>query len=89
MPVASGNLMTLATWADFELSVEFWTENSKANSGIYFRCAEGTAAAGCYEVNLAESAKYRGAIRRLRFDPVETGGPGDSVVVEYISATRP
>ncbi|WP_145099237.1 hypothetical protein [Anatilimnocola aggregata] len=41
-----------------------------------------------YEVDLSSSAAYRGAIRRLRFDPVETGRPGETVDVEFISAKR-
>jgi hypothetical protein len=31
---------------------------------------------------------YRGTIRRLRFDPVETGRPGETVDVESISAKK-
>jgi hypothetical protein len=38
-----------------------------------------------YEVDLSQSRSYRGQIRRLRFDPVEAGGPGDFVDVESIS----
>ena len=39
-----------------------------------------------YEVELSHSPTYRGKIRRLRFDPVETGVAGDAVDVESISA---
>ena len=41
-----------------------------------------------YEVDLSGSATYRGTIRRLRFDPVETGRPGETVDVEFISAKK-
>lgn len=41
-----------------------------------------------YEVDLSDSATYRGKIRRLRFDPVEVGGTGESVDVEFISAKK-
>ena len=41
-----------------------------------------------YEIRLASSAAYRGTIRRLRFDPVETGQPGETVAVEFISARK-
>lgn len=39
-----------------------------------------------YEVDLSGSATYRNTIRRLRFDPVEMGRPGEAVDVEFISA---
>ncbi len=41
-----------------------------------------------YEVDLSSSATYRGTIRRLRFDPVETGRLGETVDVEFISAEK-
>lgn len=41
-----------------------------------------------YEVDLSSSPKYRGTIRRLRFDPVETGRAGETVGVEFISAKK-
>lgn len=41
-----------------------------------------------YEVDLSSSATYRGTMRRLRFDPIETGRPGETVDVEFISAKR-
>jgi hypothetical protein len=41
-----------------------------------------------YEVDLSSSPTYRGTIRRLRFDPVETGWLGDTVDVEFISAKK-
>jgi hypothetical protein len=41
-----------------------------------------------YEVDLASSATYRGTLRRLRFDPVETGQAGETVDVEFISARK-
>jgi hypothetical protein len=41
-----------------------------------------------YEVNLSLSAAYRGTIRRLRFDPVEAGRPGETVDVEFISSKK-
>jgi len=41
-----------------------------------------------YEVDLSSSVTYRGTIRRLRFDPVETGRPGETVDVEFIFAKK-
>lgn len=41
-----------------------------------------------YEVNLSAVPSYRGTIRRLRFDPVENGAPGDYVDIEFISAKK-
>lgn len=41
-----------------------------------------------YEVDLSFSPTYQGTIRRLRFDPVETGRPGETVDVEFISAKK-
>jgi hypothetical protein len=41
-----------------------------------------------YEVDLSRSPAYRGRIRRLRFDPVEAGGAGETVDVELISARK-
>ncbi len=38
-----------------------------------------------YRVDLSTSPKYRGEIRRLRFDPVDTGHPGDLVELESFS----
>lgn len=39
-----------------------------------------------YDVSLKDSPAYHGLIRRLRFDPVGTGAPGDWVEVESITA---
>jgi hypothetical protein len=39
-----------------------------------------------YEVDLSKAPTYRGTIRRLRFDPVVTGGKDETVDVEFISA---
>jgi len=41
-----------------------------------------------YEVDLSSSPTYRGTIRRLRFDPVETGRAGETVDVEFVSAKK-
>ena len=41
-----------------------------------------------YEVDLSASSMYRGKIRRLRFDPIEAGGVGEFVDVEFISAKK-
>jgi hypothetical protein len=41
-----------------------------------------------YAVDLSASPSYRGTIRRLRFDPVETGGAGEFVDIEFISAKK-
>lgn len=38
-----------------------------------------------YEIVLSQSPTYRGTIRRLRFDPVESGQAGDFVDIEFIS----
>jgi hypothetical protein len=39
-----------------------------------------------YSLDLSACKTYRGTIRRLRFDPVETGRPGETVEIESISA---
>jgi hypothetical protein len=39
-----------------------------------------------YAVDLSAAPTYRGFIRRLRFDPVATGAPGEFVDIEFISA---
>ena len=41
-----------------------------------------------YEVGLSSSATYQGTIGRIRFVPVETGRPSDTVDVEFISAKK-
>lgn len=41
-----------------------------------------------YAVDLSSSATYRGTIRRLRFDPVGSGRPRETVDVEFISAMK-
>ncbi len=41
-----------------------------------------------YEVQLFSSPTYRGAIMRLRFDPVETGMPSETMEVELISTKK-
>ena len=38
-----------------------------------------------YEVNLAASPLYTGTITQFRFDPVYTGGPGETMDLYYIS----
>lgn len=42
-----------------------------------------------YKLNLAAHPSYRGTIRRLRFDPVESGQSGETVTVEAITAIEP
>lgn len=42
-----------------------------------------------YEVNLAACPQYRGAIRRLRLDPVDRGTRGERVEIESITAAGP
>ncbi len=41
-----------------------------------------------YELDMSKAPGYKGRIRRLRFDPVESGGPGEYVQIESISAIR-
>jgi len=41
-----------------------------------------------YDVDLSASPFYRGKIRRIRFDPVEMGGAGEFVDVEFISTKK-
>lgn len=38
-----------------------------------------------YAIPLSKSPAYRGTIRRLRFDPVETAKPGETLELEWIS----
>ena len=41
-----------------------------------------------YEVKLSDSPAYRGAIRRLRFDPVAAGDVGEFVDIAFISVKK-
>jgi hypothetical protein len=49
----TGFLLTAASYADFDLDLEFWV-TPDANSGVFIRCANPSAigAATCYEVNI-------------------------------------
>lgn len=49
----TGFLVTAASYADFDLELEFWV-TPDANSGVFIRCAGPTeiGAAECYEVNI-------------------------------------
>lgn len=49
----TGFLLTTASYADFDLDLEFWV-TPDANSGVFIRCANPSAigAATCYEVNI-------------------------------------
>ena len=52
----SGFLVTPRSYADFELSLEFWVD-APANSGIFFRCANPAVIAdrNCYEANIFDT----------------------------------
>ena len=41
-----------------------------------------------YELDLSKAPGYKGRIRQLRLDPIESGGPGEYVQIESISAIR-
>ena len=49
----TGFLLTSASYADFDLDLEFWV-TPDANSGVFIRCASPSeiGAATCYEVNI-------------------------------------
>ncbi len=49
----TGFLVTEASYADFDLELEFWV-TPDANSGVFIRCADPSepGAANCYEVNI-------------------------------------
>lgn len=49
----TGFLLTAASYADFDLDLEFWV-TPDANSGVFIRCANPAeiGAATCYEVNI-------------------------------------
>jgi hypothetical protein len=49
----TGFLLTAASYADFDLDLEFWV-TPDANSGVFIRCADPSeiGAATCYEVNI-------------------------------------
>ena len=74
----TGFLLTAASYADFDLDLEFWV-TPDANSGVFIRCANPSeiGAATCYEVNIFDQ----------RPDPTyRTGGivevAGPKVVLE-------
>jgi hypothetical protein len=52
----SGFLVTPRPYANFELSLEFWTDEP-ANSGVFFRCANPAVIAdrNCYEANIYDT----------------------------------
>jgi hypothetical protein len=52
----SGFLVTPRPYTDFELSLEFWTDEP-ANSGVFIRCANPAVIAdrNCYEVNIYDT----------------------------------
>ena len=52
----SGFLVTKASYADFELTLEFWVDEP-ANSGIFIRCADPTTVTdrSSYEVNIYDT----------------------------------
>jgi len=59
----TGFLLTAASYADFDLDLEFWV-TPDANSGVFVRCANPgeIGAATCYEVNIFDQRpdpKYR------------------------------
>ena len=77
----TGFLLTAASYADFDLDLEFWV-TPDANSGVFIRCSNPSeiGAATCYEVNIFDQRpdpKYRtGAIVDVAEPKVmlETGG---------------
>ncbi len=52
----SGFLVTPESYADFELTLEFWVDEP-ANSGIFIRCADAQSVrdTNCYEVNIYDT----------------------------------
>jgi hypothetical protein len=53
---ASGFLRSVATFADFEMTAEFWSEEN-TNSGLFIRCAVPTGQSslgGCYGINISD-----------------------------------
>ena len=50
-----GMLGTTKSFGNFDFKTDFWIDN-KANSGVFFRCAEGDPGnRGCYEANMFDS----------------------------------
>ena len=63
----SGFLVTKESYADFELTLEFWVDEP-ANSGIFIRCADPQSVqdTNAYEVNIYDTRAdqtYRGLVR--------------------------
>ncbi len=53
---ASGFLRSIPTFADFEMTAEFWSEQD-TNSGLFIRCAAPTGQSSlgtCYEINISD-----------------------------------
>lgn len=77
----SGFLVTQASYADFQLTLDFWVTDD-ANSGVFIRCADPNSitAETCYEVNIFDrrpDQTYRtgsivGVAKPLAF--INTGG---------------
>ncbi len=53
---ASGFLRSVASFGDFEMVADFWSEQN-SNSGLFIRCAAPTSQSGlgsCYEINISD-----------------------------------
>jgi len=76
-----GFLLSKASYADFELRIEFWADHS-ANSGIYMRCSQpkNLTDKSCYEANIFDQRPDQtyatgGIVHRGKvLQPVKAGG---------------
>jgi hypothetical protein len=101
--MGTGFLLTAASYADFDLTAEFWV-TPDANSGVFLRCANPTqvGAATCYEVNIfdqrPDQAYRTGGIVNVakpsvmidtgdRWNTYEISARGDHLVVKLNGQT--
>ena len=98
----SGFLRTDASYGDFDLTAEFYSEKN-TNSGIFVRCAAGQTISqtACYEVNISDNhathptASIVGKHSTLparaatagRWTPMEIGAHGSHIVVKIDGKT--
>ena len=84
-----GHLVSKEQFADFELTVEFWVETAKTNSGVFIRCPDpmSISAKSCYEINIwdgrPEADFATGGIVNVAkvITPAKTAGQWGTVVI--------
>jgi hypothetical protein len=84
-----GHLVSKESFADFELTAEFWVETPKTNSGVFIRCQDPATinAKTCYEINIWDGRPEQdfatGGIVNVAkvMTPVKTAGQWSTIVI--------